>query len=105
MTSTMTSMQLGRRLAVIFAITAFLFSCKSTRPAGVPVAPLTATTPEEAMAQLRARRESFGGVRSLMRVRATTNGKTQSFRAQLAVHDARRMELTAYTPGRKSVMR
>ena len=37
-------------------------------------------------------------MRSLMRVRATTNGKTQSFRAQLAVHDARRMELIAYTP-------
>ena len=33
-----------------------------------------------------------------MRVRATTNGRTQSFRAQLAVHDARRMELIAYTP-------
>jgi hypothetical protein len=37
-------------------------------------------------------------MRSLMRVRATTNGKTQSFRAQLAVHDAQRMELVAYTP-------
>jgi len=37
-------------------------------------------------------------MRSLMRVRATTNGKTQSFRAQLAVHDASRMELVAYTP-------
>lgn len=37
-------------------------------------------------------------MRSLMRVRATVGGKTQSFRAQLAVHDARRMELTAYTP-------
>jgi len=35
---------------------------------------------------------------SMMRVRATTNGKTQSFRAQLTVHDARRMELVAYTP-------
>jgi hypothetical protein len=37
-------------------------------------------------------------MRSLMRVRATANGKTQSFRAQLAVHDAKRMELIAYTP-------
>lgn len=37
-------------------------------------------------------------MRSLMRVRATTNGRTQSFRAQLAVHDERRMELIAYTP-------
>ena len=52
----------------------------------------------EAMAQLRARRANFAGLRSLMRVRATTNGKTQSFRAQLAVQDGRRMELIAYTP-------
>ena len=37
-------------------------------------------------------------MRSLMRVRATRNGQTQSFRAQLVVHDARRMELIAYTP-------
>jgi hypothetical protein len=37
-------------------------------------------------------------MRSLMRVRATTNGRTQSFRAQLIVHDAQRMELIAYTP-------
>ena len=50
------------------------------------------------MQQLRARRASFNGMRSLMRIRATVNGKTQSFRAQLAVHDAQRMELTAYTP-------
>lgn len=50
------------------------------------------------MQQLRTRRAEFDGLRSLMRVRATTNGKTQSFRAQLAIHDSRRMELTAYTP-------
>ncbi|MEA2492044.1 MAG: Outer rane lipoprotein LolB [Acidobacteriota bacterium] len=50
------------------------------------------------MEQLRARREAFHGAKSLMRVRATTGGKTQSFRAQLVVHDARRMELIAYTP-------
>jgi hypothetical protein len=36
-------------------------------------------------------------MRSLMRVRATTNGKTQSFRAALRC-DERRMELIAYTP-------
>jgi hypothetical protein len=87
-----------RLSAVALFAAAFLFSCRTGRPDGVAIAPLTSTTAEEAMQQLRARRESFGGVRSLMRVRATTNGKTQSFRAQLAVHDARRMELTAYTP-------
>lgn len=50
------------------------------------------------MEQLRARRASFRGAKSLMRVRATTNGKTQSFKAQLSVQDADSMELIAYTP-------
>jgi hypothetical protein len=59
---------------------------------------LTASSPEEAVEQLRSLRASFDGMRSLMRVRATTNGRTQSFRAQLVVHDARRMALIAYTP-------
>jgi hypothetical protein len=73
-------------------------SCRTARPAGAPITPLTATTVDEAAAQLRERRASFAGARSLMRVRATTNGKTQSFRAQLNVQDAQRMELVAYTP-------
>jgi hypothetical protein len=77
---------------------ALLVSCSTGRPAGAPLAPLTSTTADEAAAQLRAQRETFRETRSLMRVRATTNGKTQSFRAQLVVHDPRRMELTAYTP-------
>lgn len=80
------------------AIALLVVACRTSRPAGTPVAPLTASTPEQAMAQLRERREAFGGLRSMMRVRATTNGKTQSFRAQLDVRDARRMELVAYTP-------
>lgn len=77
---------------------ALLVSCAISRPGGVPLAPLTATTPEEAWEQLLARRKAFGETKSLMRVRATTNGQTQSFRAQLVVHDAHRMELIAYTP-------
>ena len=76
----------------------FAPACRTARPAGEPIAPLTAGTPEEAIAQLRERRAELRGMRSLMRVRATTNGKTQSFRAQLAVRDERRMELIAYTP-------
>jgi hypothetical protein len=86
------------KVAPLALIALVLLSCRSTRPVGAPVAPLTATSADEAMQQLRARRASFEGLRSLMRVRATTNGKTQSFRAQLAVHDAQRMELIAYTP-------
>lgn len=50
------------------------------------------------MQQLRQRTAAFAGARSLMRVRATTNGRTQSFRAQLAVENATRMSLVAYTP-------
>ena len=73
-------------------------ACRSTHPSGVPVEPLTSTTPAEAAAQLQERRESFRGMKSLMRVRATVGGKTQSFRAQLIVHDPQRMELIAYTP-------
>jgi len=86
-----------RRAPFVLAL-AFILSCRSTRPTGTPVAPLTSSTPEQAMQQLREQRASFRGMRSLMRVRATTKGKTQSFRAQLVVHDAQRMELIAYTP-------
>jgi hypothetical protein len=73
-------------------------ACRTGAPTGAPIAPLTATSAAEAMQQLQARRAAFRGAKSLMRVRATTGGKTQSFRAQLVVHDAQRMELIAYTP-------
>ena len=86
-------------LGMCFVLAAsVLVSCRSVRPTGSPVRPLTAVTAEEATAQLRERRASFKGMKSLMQVRATTNGKTQSFRAQLIVHDAQRMDLIAYTP-------
>ena len=87
-----------RRVAAVLLAAALLASCRTARPVGAPVEPLAAPTADEAMQQLRARRASFNGMRSLMRIRATVNGKTQSFRAQLAVYDAQRMELTAYTP-------
>lgn len=91
---------LAARNAIVVLLLAVVLAgaCRTARPAGAPVAALSATTAEEATAQLRAQRASFRGMRSLMRVRATTNGRTQSFRAQLAVLDARRMELIAYTP-------
>ena len=86
-------------LVFILATTLLLASsCRSTRPSGSPVIPLTAVTVEDTAAQLRERRANFTGMKSLMEVRATANGKTQSFRAQLIVHDAQRMELIAYTP-------
>lgn len=87
-----------KRVAAVVLAAALLASCRTARPVGAPIAPLTAPTADEAMQQLRARRASFTGMRSLSRIRATVKGKTQSFRAQLAVHDAQRMELIAYTP-------
>lgn len=86
------------RTAATLLVVAVFLSCTTGRPTGNPIAPLTATSADEARQQLEARRDAFRGAKSLMRVRATTNGKTQSFRAQLVVHDARRMELIAYTP-------
>ena len=85
-----------RAVLVVFALIAV--SCRTGRPTGAPVSPLTASTAEEAAAQLRQRRADFRGMRSLMWVRARANGQNQTFRAQLAVHDPRRMELIAYTP-------
>jgi len=60
-----------------------LVACRSTRPAGVetPVTSLRADAPE----------------RSLMRIRATSGERTQSFRAQLHA-SPEAMLLTAYTP-------
>jgi len=84
----------------IFALIALVavVACRTGRPIGIAVVPLTATTREEAIAQLNERRAQFHGLKSLMRVRATRKGQTQSFRAQLVVHDDQRMELIAYTP-------
>ncbi|HUP47086.1 MAG TPA: hypothetical protein VM779_16390 [Thermoanaerobaculia bacterium] len=62
------------------------------------MAPIRARSAEEALEQLRARVAAFDGARSLMRVRATANGRTQSFRAQLVIPDRNSMELIAYTP-------
>ncbi|MDQ3282249.1 MAG: DUF3261 domain-containing protein [Acidobacteriota bacterium] len=87
-----------KRFAVVALLAIVFASCRTARPAGAPIAPLTSTTSDGAMQQLRERRATFTNVHSLMRVRATTNGNTQSFRAQLTVHDPQRMELVAYTP-------
>lgn len=93
-------MSRGDRAAgiVLFLLSLVLLSCRTTLPQGEPFAPLTSTTEAEAREQLAARRTEFHGARSLMRVRATANGKTQSFRAQLVVHNPSKMELFAYTP-------
>ena len=65
---------------------------------GAAIAPLVAASSEEALVALRARVETFSGARSLMRVRATSGGRTQSFRAQLVVPSREEMELIVYSP-------
>ena len=84
-----------RAFAAVLVLTA---GCRTTRPAGTPFAPLTARTVEEARAQLAERAANFAGARSVMRVRAITPERTQSFRAQLIIHDRERMDLVVYTP-------
>jgi hypothetical protein len=85
-------------MAALLTALLFAISCRTGRPSGAPIAALVATSADDALRQLEARRAAFGGMKSLMRIRATTGGKTQSFRAQLAVHDARRMDVVVYTP-------
>jgi hypothetical protein len=88
-----------KRILVALAVLVAIAACRSTRPADeVPVAPLTAGTPADARAQLAERAASMRGARALMRVRATSGERTQSFRAQLQVERSERMLLTAYTP-------
>jgi hypothetical protein len=96
------------RAAFVCAL-ALVAACRSGRPpAGAVEAPmpaLNATTNEDAMRELLARRAAFTGARSYMRVRATSGEKSQSFRAQLQVDANGRMLLTAYTPVNTSAMR
>ena len=83
------------RWAVVAAIA--LAGCRTTLR-GTAIDPLKTQTPEAAIAELRERVESFRGAKSLMRVRATSGGRTQSFRAQLAVLSKDDMDLIVYTP-------
>jgi hypothetical protein len=81
----------------LVAALVLLAACRSVGP-GDPLEPLVATSPDDALAQLHARAESFRGARSLLRVRVTRADSTQNFRAQLVVPNRTQMELVAYTP-------
>jgi hypothetical protein len=96
-----------RRAFAGLALTALLAGCRTTRPAGkeTPVAPLTSTSPADASRQLTARRAQLTTERSLLRIRATSGDRSQSFRAQLQVDGTNRMLLTAYTPLGTTAMR
>jgi len=75
-------------------------ACRTARPAGneTTLPPIAAPSVTAAISDLQNRRTHFTGERSLMRIRATAGGSTQSFRAQLQVDAGERMQLTAYTP-------
>ena len=88
----------GVRLSVAAAILAAAFvSCRSAG-SGVPLKPLRTATSEAAQQELIALGERVGALRSMMRVRATVGGKTQTFSARLAVDKPQRMEMTIFTP-------
>jgi len=87
------------------ALALLVLACRTTRPpAGEPLAPIVANTPEEAMRILEARAAELSGARSLMRLRATNGERVQSFKAQLQI-DRKAMLLTAYTPLNTTAMR
>jgi hypothetical protein len=88
-----------RRPLAVITLALAVASCRTVRPpAGAPVQPVTASSAQAALDELFARRASFAGARSLMHVRATRNGQTQSFRALLTVDGSNRMQLVALTP-------
>jgi hypothetical protein len=88
-----------------FLVIALLLAACSTRPpAGTPLASVNAASPVEALNILQARGDALEGARSLMRMRATSGERVQSFKAQLQI-DPHAMLLTAYTPLNTTAMR
>ena len=61
------------------------------------MAPVRASSGDEALRILQVRGDELQGARSLMRIRATNGERVQSFKAQLQI-DPQAMLLTAYTP-------
>lgn len=96
-----------RRALTIVAFTAFVAACRTARPDGeeTPVLALAAVTAVDAAQQLTTRRAQITIERALLRIRATNEGRSLSFRAQLQVDGRGRMLLTAYTPFGTNAMR
>lgn len=93
-----------RVLSCWFLVLSFVVACATRPPAGEPLAPVHAASPAEALSILQARGDALQGARSLMRIRATSGERVQSFKAQLQI-DAHAMLLTAYTPLNTTAMR
>ena len=90
-----------KRALVVIALAV---ACSTRPPTGEPLAPVNAASADEALRILQARSAELTGARSLMRMRATSGGRVQSFKAQLQV-DPHAMLLTAYTPLNTTAMR
>lgn len=92
------SKQWSRRLAAAGTIL-ILASCRTAAPVNmVPFAPVQAETGDVELKQLTDLRQHLKSARSLMRIRATTKGRTQSFRAQMDVNDKGHVEFVGFTP-------
>lgn len=94
-----------KNAAAVAAALVLFAACSSTRPpAGEPLAPIHAASADEALRILESRSAELTGARSLMRMRTTSGGRVQSFKAQLQI-DPKAMLLVAYTPLNTTAMR
>ena len=83
------------------AIGLALSGCRTARPVGVeaPLQPLGAMSRQAVIPELHKQMSQLHAIRSLMRIRASSGGRSLSFRARMLVEPrTRRMELVAYTP-------
>jgi len=79
-------------------------ACATRPPSGEPLAPVNASSADEAMRILQSRAAELKGARSLMQMRARNGERVVSFKAQLQI-DPHAMLLTAYTPLNTTAMR
>ena len=87
------------KFAKVALFAALLASCRTARlPDEAPVPPLTAASPQDALAMLRNRMANLVDIHALLRVRVTTPERTDSFKAAVTVSNRQQMELTVYTP-------
>ncbi|MGZ4810460.1 MAG: hypothetical protein ACXVJT_01995 [Thermoanaerobaculia bacterium] len=83
----------------ILLIVALFAACRTARlPDEAPVPPLQAESADAALSVLRQRQASLVDLHALVRVRVTTPGRSDSFRATVTVAKDQQMELTIYTP-------
>ena len=93
-----------RGFLAALGMTLLLAACSTRPPAGAPLAPVSASSADEALRILEARAAELQGARSLMHMRATSGERVQSFKAQLQL-DPHAMLLTVYTPLNTTAMR